>query len=691
MRGGKLLLFCTIVLSAFLIFCSSKADALTLYNAGYNMSSVQQAYYGLGMAETGGSNIIECDCAWWDIWCKLTCHDQYLTVNCFGDDKGDYLSSYAGASGVGYFNATCDTPDNFMSMGIYAHSAVSPYAQSMSSPSSRTTVFAQVKYRVNNWTGVNTSAGKYPILAMYDSNNLSQYYATANLTLVANTWEVATVWHTFNASSNFTTGILISEIDGMVKGWTIYIDYFRVGTVDMDRYVTSSPDTAADCAWSTGSAGCGWSGTLNGTYVYNDPNRTVAMSIVGHSLGEDSSVPCESFYTDWTDNPSIGSKYSVRMADEMPPWESPWDYGSGSWYDPNGWLGGANWNWCNIKMKDLLFHDDYYSRYTGFVGPAYTYSEQSIGMIDSVNSTYAKPSWFSAYANCVGLGCGGQTYGYCQGFMQFNDSGVIKSITECEVEGSSLGYFRYPINLSNHSITNPSAWSLSGFAVIGSYDGLSTGWIPMSYYDTMFNASCDEGWYCNGTEEYWLDSSCIKHFESNCSGICGCSGSRCFQTTGYWQCGSNMTSYHYNSTCNNDLQLLCDNYCDGGSGRCFNETNCLSDIDCSNFCDGEIRYYGGYCDIGTYTCGWHNSEACGYGCSPLGCSGAPPSPPLFGNGTDITTLRPADIIGSIYYGVLGFVNAMGGSFFFFIFLIIAIIIIVLFVTIVPHIVKEAFD
>lgn len=690
MHGGKLLPFIVIFLSAFLIFCSSRADALTLLNAGYNMSSVSQAYYGLTIASMGGTSIDECDCAWYDWWCMLTCHPIYIETNCFGNNfHAYYLSSYNGSSGIGYFNNTCEVPTAYQSLGIYAHSPISPYSTVITTPSSRTTVFAQVKYNVNNWTGVNTSVGKYPVFAMFEPSNLSFYPAIANLTLAAGIWQVTTIWHTFDASSNISVALLINEIDNMTAGWNISIDYLRVGFVDMDKYVTSAPSagmTAADCAWSAGGAGCGWSGNLNGTYVYNNnPNATVYVDISGHSLGEDPSVPCETIYTNWSDVSYFSGKYSARMADEMPPFSNSIDIGSDVWNDPNGWLGYSS-SWCNIIFKDFVFHNDY--EYYYHVAPSYTMLEQSIGMIDFVNSTYARPSWFYLQDSCTGL-CPAYlpSHAPCTGSLQFNDSGIIKGISECNVVYPSLGYFRYPINLSANNITAPNSWMVNGFAVYWSHDGLTTPWIPMAYFTTMFNATCEEGWYCDGTEEYWMNSACVKYFETNCSGICGCSGSRCFETTGYWNCGSNMTSYHYNSTCHNDLQLLCDQYCDYDTGMCFNETICASDIDCFPFCDGSTRYYNPYCTP-SYTCDWYNLEVCGYGCTPSGCSGAPPSPPLFGNGTDITTLRPADVISSIYYGVLGFVNAMGGSFMFFIFLMIVIVVIILCITLVPKILEE---
>jgi len=685
MHGGKLLLFVILFLSAFFIFCSSRADALTLLNAGYNMSSYPETYYGLTISSIGGTDVDECDCAWWDIWCKLTCHPTYTDTGCFGDNRGDFLSSYSGATGVGYFNNTCDVPPLYQGIGIYAHSNLNPFPTVITTPSSRTTVFAQVKYNVNNWTGVNTTAGKYPVLALLDPANLTNYYAIKNLTLINNSWQVSTVWHTFNTSSNITAILMIPEIENMSKGWTVYLDYFRVGFVDSDRYVNSAPSAsqeAADCAWSNSSAGCGWAGNLNGTYV---GKSIVAVDISGHSLGEDPSVPCETIYTNWSDSDFFSGKYSVRMADEMPPFSNSIDIGSDVYNDPNGWLGWSS-SWCNMLFKDFVFHSDY--EYYYHVAPSYTMLEQSIGMIDFVNNTYARPSWFYLQDSCTGL-CPSYhpSHAPCTGSMEFNDSGIIKGISECNIVYPSIGYYRYPINLSANNITNPNSWRLNGFAVYYSHDGQSTPWIPMSYFTTFGNATCEEGWYCDGTKEYWLNSQCGAYFETNCSGICGCSGSRCFQTTGYWDCGSNMTSYHYNSTCHNDLQLLCDFYCDYGTGKCFNETICASDIDCFPFCDGSTRYYNPYCTP-SYTCDWYNSEVCGYGCAPSGCSGAPPSPPLFGNGTDITTLRPADVISSIYYGVLGFVNAMGGSFMFFIFLMMVIVVIILCITIIPKILEE---
>lgn len=670
-----------LIFAAFLIFCLSKVDALTLLNGGYNMSSVSQAYYGLSIDSIGGTSIYECNCTWTDLWCKLTCHSNYTDTGCFGDNHGDYISSYGGLSGIGYFNNTCDEPPLYQSIGIYAHSTESPYSTVITTPNSRITVFAQVKYRVNNWTGLNASLGKNPIFAFFDPLNASYYPAAANLTIANDTWNVTTIWHTFNESSNVSVILIIPEIENMSKGWTIYIDYIRVGYVDMDKYVTSVPSagmTAADCAWSTGSAGCGWGGTLNGSYVYDDPNTTVYINISGHSLGEDPSVPCETIYTDWSDIPYFTGKYSVRMADEMPPFSNSIDIGNGYWNDPNGWLGYA-YSYCNIFFKDFVFHDDY--EYYYHVAPSYTLSEHSIGMIDFVNNTYVRPSWFLLQDSCTGnCPTWHPSHSACTGNMNFNDSGTIKSISECNIANPSLGYFRYPVNLSANNITNPNSWRLNDFAVYYSNDGQTTPWTSMTYFTTLMNATCEEGWYCDGTSEYWLNSVCVKYFESNCSGICGCSGSKCLQTTGYWDCGSNMTSFHYNSTCHNDLQLLCDQYCDGDSGRCFNETNCASDSDCSNFCDGDMRYYNGYCMPSSYICGWHNSESCSYGCFPDGCSGAPPSPPLFGNGTDITSLRPADMISSIYYGVLGFVNAMGGSLLYIVFMVGAVLVIFALIT-----------
>jgi hypothetical protein len=199
---------------------------------------------------------------------------------------------------------------------------------------------------------------------------------------------------------------------------------------------------------------------------------------------------------------------------------------------------------------------------------------------------------------------------------------------------------------------------------------------------------CNVGWYCDGGSEVYQNSSCDAVINNTCS-ACGCSGGRCVSGSSNWTCHNSFESWHYNETCQNDLQLLCDISCDNVTGQCAGESICLDDSDCSNYCSGTIRYFDPYCNLGSYTCAWHSSQNCTYGCNPYtqNCFPNPPPEPLFGD-EDVTTMTPTGFMTTIYNGVMGFVNAMGGSYFILMFMLMAVIVVTLVISIVLHYVKE---
>jgi len=608
-----------IFFALFLALCM-RADALTLLNAGYNMSSYPETYYGLTISALGGAVSQPCNCQWWDVWCWLTCRQNYTESGCFGNNHAQFLENYSNMSGIGYFNNSCDINPDYQSIAIYAHDSNSPYGTVIVTPNKRTTLFAQAKYNVNNWTGLNLSLG-YPFLAFVDPNNISTYYAVANLTINASSWQVTTVWYTFNASSNVTALIIIPEVDGMSKGWSIFFDYFRVGYVDMDRYVFSQPSISKmreDCAWSNGtSAGCSLiNKTFNGTYVGQD---SIFFTLNGMSLGEDPNVPCEAFYINWTDiEPEyFTGRYAVRIPDSMPPFSNSVDIGS---YTQDG--GITKWDsWCNLWFKDFFYHYNDVTVMNTFEN--YIITETSIGFIDFVNMTFALPTWFYAYSSCSG-NCGGVQHSPCTGYMQFNDSGIIKNITECNVSYSSYAngkkYYRYPLNLSNYNITNSSAWRIYQFKTYESTHYPIFPWTPMDYFITMFNATCTDisGWYCENNTEFYLYPNCMIGLNASC-GYCGCNNAtnRCAVGFDYWECADNTTAVHWNTSCLQDRSVTCEFEC--LNDKCVAQNPCETNYTCHDYCDVDSSrvYTDPYCDNATGLCNWLSYEDCFYGCNNI--------------------------------------------------------------------------
>ena len=195
-------------------------------------------------------------------------------------------------------------------------------------------------------------------------------------------------------------------------------------------------------------------------------------------------------------------------------------------------------------------------------------------------------------------------------------------------------------------------------------ENASTVWIYMYSDGRVYRALwsdeavedlCTAGYHCSANTEYFVTSDCLNINEQDC-GNCGCEGEgfgfQCLEGVDHWECVSAYENWHYNTTCHNDVQLFCDNGCTDGD--CVGEVSCASDSECPDYCDGDVSFYDGSCNLGNYSC-TYLSTSCASGCNPStgGCYSQPPLAPII-----TEDQSPVGVIGEMSAGILGFVSSV---------------------------------
>lgn len=637
-------LLALIFIAVFCVSLVSRADALVYFNDGWDLAnSGDIAEYSIGSF----GNVT------WEI---------------------SWLSSFNGSTGVMKLNST--------SAGIYINTlfSVTPHGNDsvMFTIPAHATMFAQVKYQINNVTGINETYGVAPYFGIL---NMSSYpIATKNLSLTSNGWNTQTVFYHFNQTTQVYVDFKIPDWWYFTVGKTVYIDYMKVGYVDLDGSSVASPtdyQMRQYCANSVGQMSqeqCEMSGYVN----YN--NTSVPFYSTVYYLG-DQAFPCGVY---WYTYDNMTYNYSVRLP-----------YYDGCPYDHVGYYQDCQYTYA-VDAGYSCGNPSCTASYGGgecfFLGSNYVHE-----CVMKVGSDHVLPKTKKCqvirFLNDTLYGTGllmnsGMNVNNT-GDYQFSVGGTITSNTLWNTDHDVLWQ---PFNKTAYSlfgdgvfvsslVTNAPALSGYPWFVLSSNGYYYFDNNPVNASEGGGSPSCSAGWYCEGNHEYYLTSECVAMNNATCGG-CGCGGSRCSDSNEGWYCQNEFESWHRNSTCQVDIMLLCDPSCDFDTGQCAGEVNCVHDYECIPYCSGLTAYNSGVCNLDTFTC-VYTPEVCSDTCSNGHC--IIPITPLFGEDTS-----PLGAIGVITSGLLSFLNVTGVPLFNIIFWIFVAFVIISVFSLMAYLIKHGF-